>query len=159
MQITVVAVGKLKEKYLNAGVDDFRKRLSRYCKFELVETGEEKVPEGLSAAEKKMIKDKEGAGILRHLKAGKYVIALDIQGEMLSSRDFAEFIRKLGLTGNSHIIFVIGGTLGLSEKVLRRANFRLSFSSMTFPHQMMRLILLEQLFRAFRIIKNEPYHR
>ncbi|ABR50815.1 protein of unknown function DUF163 [Alkaliphilus metalliredigens QYMF] len=159
MNITVISVGKLKEKYLKQGIAEYDKRLSRYCKLNFIEVADEKAPENLSEAEEIMIKDKEGEAILKSIKDGMFVIALDLAGKMLSSEALSEKIDKLALQGNSHITFVIGGSLGLSQGVLKRADFKLCFSPMTFPHQLMKLILLEQVYRAFRISKNEPYHK
>ncbi|GAA3641876.1 23S rRNA (pseudouridine(1915)-N(3))-methyltransferase RlmH [Asaccharospora irregularis] len=159
MNINIITVGKLKEKYLKLGIDEFKKRLSKYCKLEIIELDDEKAPENLSDKEMEMIKDKEGKKILGKVKGNSYVIALAIDGKNLSSEELASTIESLGVRGNSHITFVIGGSLGLSDEVLERADYKLSFSKMTFPHQLMRLILLEQVYRAFRINKGEPYHK
>ena len=159
MRISIVCVGTIKEKYLKLGIDEFSKRLSKYCKLEVIELDDEKAPENLSDKEILMIKEKEGNKILSKIKDGAYVIALAIDGKNLSSEELAETIEKLGVRGTSHIVFVIGGSLGLSDEVLRRANYKLSFSKMTFPHQLMRLILLEQVYRAYRINNREPYHK
>lgn len=159
MNIKIISVGKLKEKYLKLGIDEYSKRLSRYVKLNIVEVADEKAPENLSHMEEKIIKNKEGQGILKHVKEGNYVIALDLKGKMLSSEELADKLKDLGIRGNSNIIFVIGGSLGLSNEVLKRSDYRLCFSPMTFPHQLMRLILLEQIYRGFRIIKGEPYHK
>ncbi|AOT70552.1 23S rRNA (pseudouridine(1915)-N(3))-methyltransferase RlmH [Geosporobacter ferrireducens] len=159
MNIIIISVGKIKEKFMVSAVEEYTKRLSRYCKLSIVEVPDEKAPENLSEKEMEQIKGAEGESILKHVKEGMYVIVLDIQGKMLSSEKFAEMIEDLGLQGNSSITFVIGGSLGLSGKVLSRADYRLSFSHMTFPHQLMRVILLEQIYRGFRIMKNEPYHK
>ena len=159
MNITIISVGKLKEKYLKQGIEEYTKRLSRYTKLNLVEVPDEKAPENLSNAEEQIVKNKEGEGILKHIKEGTYVIALDLKGKMLSSEELADKLQNLGITGNSNIAFIIGGSLGLSEEVLKRADYKLCFSPMTFPHQLMRLILLEQVYRGFRIMKGEPYHK
>lgn len=159
MNINIITVGKLKEKYLKLGIDEFKKRLTKYCKLDIVELDDEKAPESLSDKEMEMIKDKEGKKILSKIKGNSYVIALAIDGKNLSSEELADTIENLGVRGNSHITFVIGGSLGLSDEVLSRADYKLSFSRMTFPHQLMRLILLEQVYRAFRINKGEPYHK
>jgi len=159
MNITVISVGKIKEKYLINAIHEYSKRLSRYCKLDLVEVPDEKAPENLSDKEMEQIKAIEGVYILKNIKDGMYVIALDIQGKMLSSDEFADRLMRLGVQGNSSIAFIIGGSLGLSDKVLKRADYRLSFSAMTFPHQLMKVILLEQVYRAFRIMKGEPYHK
>ncbi|WP_018590102.1 23S rRNA (pseudouridine(1915)-N(3))-methyltransferase RlmH [Terrisporobacter glycolicus] len=159
MRISIVCVGKIKEKYLKLGIDEFSKRLSKYCKLEVIELDDEKAPENLSDKEMLMIKDKEGKKILSKIKDNAHVIALAIDGKNLSSEELADTIDNLGVRGTSHIVFVIGGSLGLSDEVLRRANYKLSFSKMTFPHQLMRLILLEQIYRAYRINNGEPYHK
>ena len=145
MRINIVCVGKIKEKYLKLGIDEFKKRLSKYCKLEIIELEDEKAPENLSDKEMLMIKEKEGKKILSKIKDNSYVIALAIDGKNLSSEELAETINKLGVRGVSNITFVIGGSLGLSDEVLSRADYKLSFSKMTFPHQLMRLILLEQV--------------
>lgn len=159
MRINIVCVGKIKEKYLKLGIDEFKKRLSKYCKLEIIELEDEKAPENLSDKEMLMIKEKEGKKILSKIKDNSYVIALAIDGKNLSSEELAETINKLGVRGISNITFVIGGSLGLSDEVLSRADYKLSFSKMTFPHQLMRLILLEQVYRAYRINNGEPYHK
>lgn len=159
MNITVIGVGKIKEKYLKLGIDEFSKRLSKYCKLDIVELDDEKAPEKLSEKEMIMVKDKEGKRILSKIKDNSYVIALAIDGKNLSSEELADKISNLAVRGNSSITFVIGGSLGLSDEVMKRSDYKLSFSKMTFPHQLMRLILLEQVYRAFRINNNEPYHK
>lgn len=159
MKITLVCVGKLKERYLTEAVEEYSKRLGRYCFLEVVEVADEKTPDHASAAEEDMIKKREGERILKAVKDNSYCIALAIEGKMLSSEELAKRIDTLGIAGTSHITFIIGGSLGLSEEVLKRADYQLSFSRMTFPHQLMRVILLEQIYRAYRIISNEPYHK
>ena len=159
MRISIICVGKIKEKYLKLGIDEFTKRLSKYCKIEIIELDDEKAPENLSDKEMLMIKEKEGKKILSKIKDNSYVIALAIDGKNLSSEELADTINNLGVRGNSHIVFIIGGSLGLSDEILSRANYKLSFSKMTFPHQLMRLILLEQVYRAYRINSGEPYHK
>ena len=159
MRISIVCVGKIKEKYLKLGIDEFSKRLSKYCKLEVIELDDEKAPENLSDKEMLMIKEKEGKKILSKIKDNSHVIALAIDGKNLSSEELADTMSTLAVRGNSHITYVIGGSLGLSDEVLKRADYKLSFSKMTFPHQLMRLILLEQVYRAFRINNNEPYHK
>ena len=159
MRINIVCVGKIKEKYLKLGIDEFKKRLSKYCKLEIIELEDEKAPENLSDKEMLIIKEKEGKKILSKIKDNSYVIALAIDGKNLSSEELAETINKLGVRGISNITFVIGGSLGLSDEVLSRADYKLSFSKMTFPHQLMRLILLEQVYRAYRINNGGPYHK
>lgn len=159
MNIKVISVGKIKEKFMVSGIKEYSKRLSRYCKLDHIEVSDEKAPENLSEAEMEMVKAKEGERILSKISDNSYVIALAIDGEQLSSEKLSEKIDKLALKGNSDITFVIGGSLGLSDDVLKRSNYKLSFSKMTFPHQLMKLILLEQIYRAFRISRGEPYHK
>lgn len=159
MKITLICVGKLKEKYLSQGVEEYAKRLSRYCNLEIIELADEKTPDNAGAALEEQIKRKEGERILKALKEDSFCIALAIDGKQLSSEELAEKIDALGISGTSHISFIIGGSLGLSEEVLKRADFKLSFSRMTFPHQLMRMILLEQIYRAYRINHKEPYHK
>lgn len=159
MQIQLVSVGKVKEKYIKLGIVEFEKRLRPYCKLTMVEVNDEQAPEQLSEKELLQVKQKEGERILNKIKPNQYVIALDIQGNNWSSEQLASEMEKLSIHGKSQISFVIGGSNGLSEHVLKRANQKLSFSKMTFPHQLMKLILLEQTYRAFKIQKNEPYHK
>ena len=159
MKITCVVVGKIKEKYFTDAIKEYSKRLSRYCKLEIVELADEKTPDGASEAEELAIQEKEGERILKALKDDAYVIALAIEGKMLDSVELSKKIESLGIGGTSHIAFVIGGSLGLSRAVMARADYRLSFSKMTFPHQLMRVILLEQIYRSFRITRGEPYHK
>ncbi|NEG69500.1 23S rRNA (pseudouridine(1915)-N(3))-methyltransferase RlmH [Bifidobacterium choloepi] len=159
MKITLVTVGKVKEKYLRDAIAEYSKRLSRYCKLEIVEVPDEKTPDKASANEELQIKEREGERILRHLRDDDYVIALAIEGKQLSSEELAAKIDQLGLHGTSHIAMVIGGSLGLDPRVLKRADMLLSFSKMTFPHQLMRVILLEQIYRAYKINAGEPYHK
>ena len=159
MKITVIAVGKIKEKYFTLAIDEYTKRLTRYCKLEIIELQDEKTPDNSSEATNLQIKAKEGDRILASIKDDAYVVALAIGGKMLDSVELSEKIAGLGVNGTSHIVFVIGGSLGLDDRILRRADYELSFSKMTFPHQMMRVILLEQVYRAYRIMGNEPYHK
>lgn len=159
MRITIVCVGKLKEKYFTMAISEYVKRLSRYCKLEIIEVSDEKTPDQASEAEENQIKKLEGERILKNIKDGAYLFVLAIEGKMLSSVELADKVEQLGVSGNSHLIFIIGGSLGLSEDVLSRADYKLSFSKMTFPHQMMRVILLEQIYRAYRINSNQPYHK
>lgn len=159
MNITIITVGKIKEKFLRDAIDEYSKRLTRYCKLDIIEVPDEKAPENASEKENLLIKEKEGEKILKHIKDNSYVIALAIDGKMPSSEDLADFIQTQGINGNSNLTFVIGGSLGLSSGVLKRADYKLSFSKMTFPHQLMRVILLEQIYRAFRINSGEPYHK
>ncbi|MCY8065634.1 23S rRNA (pseudouridine(1915)-N(3))-methyltransferase RlmH [Bacillus haynesii] len=159
MNISIVAIGKLKEKYLKQGIDEYIKRLSAYAKVDIIEMPDEKAPENLSDQDMKIVKDKEGERILSKISADAHVIALAIEGKMKSSEELADNMDRLATYGKSKVTFVIGGSLGLSDAVLKRANEKLSFSKMTFPHQLMRLILLEQVYRAFRINRGEPYHK
>ena len=159
MKITLITVGKIKEKFFTDAIAEYMKRLSRYCKPEIIQVADEKTPENAALAVEKQVKDTEGERILRHVAEDAFVVALEIRGEMLSSEELADFIERKQVSGTSHIQFVIGGSLGLSEAVLRRADYRLSFSRMTFPHQLMRVVLLEQIYRSFRIIAGEPYHK
>ena len=159
MRITLITVGKIKEKYLRDAIAEYSKRLSRYCKLEIVEVADEKTPDQASEAAEENIRNKEGERILKHIRDDMYVITLEIGGKMLSSEEFADKINSLGLQGKSSIAFVIGGSIGLGKEVLRRSDYALSFSKMTFPHQLMRVILLEQVYRGYRIINGEPYHK
>lgn len=159
MKITLVTVGKIKEKFYTQAIDEYSKRLSKYCKLEIIEVADEKTPDRASDTVERQIKEKEGERILKVLKDDSYVIALAIEGKMPNSEQLAAKIDNLGISGKSHITFIIGGSLGLSQEVLSRANEKLSFSAMTFPHQLMRVILLEQIYRSFRIIHHEPYHK
>ena len=159
MRITLVAVGKIKERFFEDAIREYEKRLSRYCKLEIVQVADEKTPEGAGEALENQIKEREGERILGHIRDGAYVIALAIEGRMLDSEELAERIGRLGVEGVSQIVFVIGGSLGLSGRVMERADFALSFSKMTFPHQLMRVILLEQVYRSYRILNHEPYHK
>lgn len=159
MKISIIAVGRLKEKYFVMAVDEYIKRLSRYCKLEIIEVADEQTPDHASVLQEDIIKEKEAARILKKIKEDSYVITLEILGEMITSTELADKIDLLGLNGKSHITFVIGGSLGLHTSVSKRADYKLSFSKMTYPHQMMRIILLEQIYRSFRILKNEPYHK
>ncbi len=159
MNVTVIAVGKIKEKYYTEAVKEYAKRLSRYCKLNIIEVADEQTPDGAGPALEEQIRQKEGQRILKNLKEDSYVIALAIKGKKLSSEAFAGKLEQLAISGKSHITFLIGGSLGLSGEVLSRADYLLSFSDMTFPHQLMRVILLEQVYRCYRIIHHEPYHK
>ena len=159
MKITVIAVGKIREKFYTDAIAEYSKRLSRYCRLEVIQVADEKTPDGASEAQERQIKEKEGSRILAQIKDGAYVIALAVQGTMLSSEQLASKLNKLGVDGQSQIVLIIGGSLGLSDEVLKRADYHLSFSPMTFPHQLMRVILLEQIYRSYRIISGEPYHK
>ena len=159
MKITILCVGKVKEKFYRDAIGEYQKRLSRYCKLEIVEVADEKTPDGASETVENQIKEKEGNRILFKIREEDYVIALAIDGKMQDSVELSKNIQQLGVRGKSSIVFVIGGSLGLSEEVLKRANEKLSFSKMTFPHQLMRVILLEQVYRSYRIMNGEPYHK
>lgn len=159
MKITCVAVGRLRETYFREAVAEYGKRLSRYCKLEIIELQDEKTPDGAGEALEQQIKDREGERILKVLREDAYVIALAIEGVMPDSVELSRKLERLAVGGRSHLMFVIGGSLGLSRAVLERADELLSFSAMTFPHQLMRVILLEQLYRSFRIRNHEPYHK
>ncbi|MFC3886328.1 23S rRNA (pseudouridine(1915)-N(3))-methyltransferase RlmH [Bacillus songklensis] len=159
MNISIITIGKLKEKYLKQGIEEYLKRLSIYAKVEIIELPDEKAPENLSDLEMDQVKQKEGERILSKISDDTHVIALAIEGKMKSSEELARDLDQLATYGKSKIAFIIGGSLGLSQDVMKRANASLSFSKMTFPHQLMRLILLEQVYRAFRINRNEPYHK
>lgn len=159
MRITIIGVGKIKEKFYTQAIQEYSKRLSRYCQLEIIEVADEKTKEQASENEIQLVKEKEGERILKNIREDGYVIALAIEGKQLDSVELSEKMERLGVDGKSHIYFVIGGSLGLSDAVLRRADFKLSFSRMTFPHQLMRVILLEQIYRAYRIINHEPYHK
>lgn len=159
MRITVIAVGKIKEKYFTGAVEEYAKRLSRYCRLELVEVADEKTPDGAGEALELQIKEKEGERILQKMPENAWVVALAIEGKMLDSEELADQMERWNVGGISHVVFVIGGSLGLAPAVLKRADYKLSFSRMTFPHQLMRVILLEQVYRSFRIRNHEPYHK
>ncbi|MBK0009327.1 23S rRNA (pseudouridine(1915)-N(3))-methyltransferase RlmH [Priestia aryabhattai] len=159
MNISIITIGKLKEKYLKQGIEEYLKRLSSYAKVEIIELADEKAPENLSESEMEQVKQKEGERILAKISDDTYVIALAINGKQKSSEELAKEIDSLATYGKSKVAFVIGGSLGLSSEVMKRSNAALSFSKMTFPHQLMRLVLVEQIYRAFRIIRNEPYHK
>ncbi len=159
MHIQIVAVGKLKEKYLSMGIDEYLKRLGPYAKVAVLEVADEKAPETMSAAEELQVKRREGERILAQLKPDAHVVALALDGAAWSSEQLAAHLDELGTYGKSHVSFVIGGSLGLSDEVLRRADQKLSFGKMTYPHQLMRLILVEQVYRAFKIVRGEPYHK
>ena len=159
MNITLITVGKLKEKYLKQAIDEYAKRLTRYCKLEVVELPDEKTPDNASEKDELQIKEKEGQLILSKIKDNAFVVALDLHGKHVTSEEFAKFIEHQGVMGNSNMVFVIGGSLGLADCVIKRANYKLCFSKMTFPHQLFRVMLLEQIYRGFRIMKNEPYHK
>lgn len=159
MEIRILTVGKIKEKYLNDGIGEYSKRLGRYCKLTFCQVADEKTPDKASEALNRQIKETEGERLLKHIREQDYVIALAIDGKMLDSVELSQMIGRLGVEGKSSVVFVIGGSLGLSDSVLRRADYKLSFSRMTFPHQLMQMILLEQIYRGYRILNHEPYHK
>ncbi len=159
MKITILCVGKLKEKFMRDAVNEYSKRLSRYVKLDVAEVADEKTPDHASEREEELIREKEGERLLRHIKGEDHVIALAITGDQYDSVAFSRKLDGFGMSGKGHVVFVIGGSLGLSEQVLGRADEELSFSKMTFPHQLMRVILLEQIYRGYRISRGEPYHK
>lgn len=159
MNIKIVTVGKLKEKYLVQGINEYAKRIGAYAKLTFVEVPDEKAPENLSNAQMMQIKEKEGQRILSKIKETEYVYALAIEGRNPTSEAFAKQIDQLGIQGKSQLVFVIGGSLGLSEAVMQRSDAQISFGKMTYPHQLMKLILVEQIYRTFRINTNAPYHK
>ena len=159
MKISLITVGKIKEKYLKDAIAEYTKRLSKYCKLEIIEVSDEKTPDNASETVEESIRSKEAERILKHVKEDAFVITLEIQGKQLTSEELADKIDKLGIQGTSHIIFIIGGSIGLGKEVLAKSDYALSFSKMTFPHQLMRVILLEQIYRSYRIISGEPYHK
>ena len=159
MEIRILSVGKIKEKYLTAGIEEYVKRLGRYCKLTFCQVPDEKTPDKASGALNEQIKNTEGERLMKHIREQDYVIALAIDGNMLDSVELSRKLGQLGVEGKSSIAFVIGGSLGLSPQILNRADFKLSFSKMTFPHQLMQMILLEQIYRGYRILNHEPYHK
>ncbi len=159
MKIRLLTVGKIKENYLVQGIREYEKRLSRYCKLKIIEVSDEKTPDKASDALEAQVRDTEGKRILKYIRDDDYVIALAIQGKMPDSVELSQFMENLGIQGKSSVVFVIGGSLGLSDEVLKRSDYQLSFSRMTFPHQLMRMILLEQIYRGYRIMMHEPYHK
>jgi len=159
MNITFVTVGKIKEKYFRDAIAEYRKRLSKYCKLDIIEVADERIPDKVSEALEDLMKQKEAERILKNIKENAYCVALTIDGRKRDSVNLAEHIEQLGLKGKSNLVFVIGGSLGLHNSVIERADEKLSFSDMTFPHQLMRIILIEQIYRCYRIINGEPYHR
>lgn len=159
MKITILTVGKIKEKYLRDAIAEYTKRLSKYCKLDMIEVADEKTVENASTVVEDGIREKEGERLLKQIRPDAFVVTLEINGRQLTSEELADKIEGLGVSGISHIVFIIGGSIGLSKGVLSRADFALSFSKMTFPHQLMRVILLEQIYRSYRIIQGEPYHK
>lgn len=159
MKITIIAVGKIKEKYLKDAITEYSKRLGRYCRLEIIEVADEKTPDHASENMEDAIREKEAERIGKYIKEDAYLVTLEIQGRQLTSEEFADKIEKLGVSGISHMIFIIGGSIGLGKSILEKSDYALSFSKMTFPHQLMRVILLEQIYRSYRIINGEPYHK
>ena len=161
MKITILCVGKVKEKYFRDALEEYAKRLSRYCTFEVLEVADEMTPDGASKATEEQIREKEGMRLLDKLSkmSDPFLITMEIEGRTVSSEQLAKLVSNITVRGNSHIVFVIGGSLGLSKAVIQRANEHISFSALTFPHQLMRVILAEQIYRSFRIINGEPYHK
>ena len=159
MKITILCVGKIKEKFYRDAIEEYAKRLSRYCKLEIIEVSDEKTPDHASEVVETQIKEKEAERMEKYIKEDAYVCALAIDGNQLDSVQLSEKIERIGTGGTSHIIFLIGGSLGMADRLLKQADMKLSFSKMTFPHQLMRVILLEQMYRAYRIINGEPYHK
>lgn len=159
MNITILCVGQIKEKYFRDAIAEYQKRLIRYCKLQMIEVADEKTKENASEAENDLIRKKEGERLLKHIKDSDYCITLEIDGRMLTSEGLSKEIDRLGLAGKSSLVFVIGGSIGLDTAVLKRSDYALSFSKMTFPHQLMRVILLEQIYRSYRIMRGEPYHK
>ena len=159
MKITIIAVGKIKEKFYRDAVAEYEKRLGRYCKFEIIQVDDEKTPDKASTSLDEIIKRKEAERILKYVREDAFVVVLEIQGKAYNSEGFAGYMESLATKGVSHIQFIIGGSLGLHEEVCKKADLTVSFSKMTFPHQLMRVILLEQIYRAYRIINGEPYHK
>ena len=157
--IRIIAVGRVKEKFFTDAIAEYVKRLSAYTRLEIVEVADEKCPENYSEKEELQVREKEGSRILKSIREGDYVITLEINGKQLSSEGLSEKIDGLLRSGRPDITFVIGGSTGLSRQVSERADFKLSFSEMTFPHQLMRVVLLEQIYRAFKIMRGEPYHK
>lgn len=159
MSITIITVGKIKEKFYRDALDEYKKRLSKYCKLDIVEVADEKTVENASQIVEDKIKEREGARILKYVKEDMHLIALAVNGKKYDSVSFSKKIETLGIQGKSNIGFVIGGSLGLHEDVLKKSDEQISFSDMTFPHQLMRVILLEQIYRGYRIMNHEPYHK
>lgn len=159
MKITLITVGKIKEKYLKEAISEYKKRLGKYCRLEIIEVADEKMAEHAGGGADELVRAKEACRVIRYIRQDAFVITLEISGKQLSSEELAEKIEALGIQGKSHIIFIIGGSVGLGKEVLEKSDFALSFSRMTFPHQLMRVVLLEQIYRSFRIINREPYHK
>ncbi|MCX8130861.1 MAG: 23S rRNA (pseudouridine(1915)-N(3))-methyltransferase RlmH [Clostridia bacterium] len=159
MKVTLIAVGKLKEKYLKEGISEYLKRISRFCDMEILEVEDEQAPDNLSLAQEQQIKKKEADRILKKVKEGSCVIVLDVKGEKMGSECFASKLNSFFISGSSHLTFIIVGSLGIDKSLIDVSRFRFSMSELTFPHQLARLILVEQLYRAFKIINGETYHK
>lgn len=157
--IKILCVGKIKEKFYRDAIGEYEKRLSRYCRLSIIEVADEKTPDRSSETEEMLIKEKEATRLRSHIRDNDYVIALAIDGKSFDSVTFSEHLGQLAVSGKSNLVFVIGGSLGLHPSVLSQCDELLSFSAMTFPHQLMRVILLEQLYRSYRIQNHEPYHK
>lgn len=158
LNIQIICIGKLKEKYLKDAISEYSKRLQKYCNLTITELPDEKLPNKLNESIIQEIKNKESSKIIQNIKKDSYIFSLDLKGKQFSSEEFSQKIENIALNENSHITFIIGGTLGLTDAVLNSSNEKICFSKMTFPHQLIRVFLLEQLFRAFKISKNETYH-
>ncbi len=159
MRVTILTVGKIKESYLRDAIKEYAKRLGKYCKLEILEVTDEKTPDSLSATAAELVRKKEGERLLKSLPKDAYIITLEISGKQLTSEEFSQKIENLAVQGVSHLVFVIGGSLGLGQNILQKSDFAMSFSKMTYPHQLMRVILLEQIYRGYRIANGEPYHK
>ena len=159
MKVTIISVGKVKDKYLQLGIDEFKKRLSRFCNLEIIEVKDEPLSDKASERDLDIVRQKEGNLILSKLSGSAYVVVMDVDGKQLSSEQLADKIREVTTYGQSHIVFIIGGSVGLSDQIKKSADLKLSFSKMTFPHQLFKLMLLEQIYRAFKINVNESYHK
>lgn len=158
-RINIIAVGKVKERFFTEAIHEYEKRIGRFARLDIIEVQDEKTPENASEAVNRQIREKEGERILKNIRGGSYVIAMAIEGKMYDSLELSDHIRDLGIRGQSHLTFIIGGSLGLSDQVLQRADEKISFSKLTFPHQLMRVILLEQIYRSYKIMNHEPYHK
>ena len=159
LHINIVCIGKLKETYFRDAITEYSKRLSKYCNLTITELNDEKIPNNPNESDNLIVKNKEGKNIINHLKKDSYIIALDPNGKQMQSEEFADKIEKISTNCNSTITFIIGGSLGISSEVLQVCNEKISFSKMTFPHQLFRVLLLEQIYRGFKIINNENYHK
>lgn len=159
MRVTILTVGKIKESYLRDAIKEYAKRLGKYCKLEILEVTDEKTPDSLSTTAAELVRKKEGERLLKSLPKDAYIITLEISGKQLTSEEFSQKIENLAVQGVSHLLFVIGGSLGLGQNILQKSDFAMSFSKMTYPHQLMRVILLEQIYRGYRIANGEPYHK